>query len=53
MSIYTLLHYIKMWKSPLFMALFILAKLVVPAEVLALRPFVTTDADVVKPIRSK
>lgn len=31
------------------MALFVVAGLIVPAEVFALRPFVTTDADVVEP----
>ncbi|CAG1772255.1 hypothetical protein BAC3_02450 [uncultured bacterium] len=38
-----------MWKNPLLMVLFGLAEFIVPAEVFALRPFVTTDADVVEP----
>lgn len=38
-----------MWKSPVLLALFVLAELSIPAEVFALRPFVTTDADVVEP----
>ena len=37
-----------MWKCSLFIPLSVLAGFVVPAEVLALRPFVTTDADVVE-----
>lgn len=38
-----------MWKNPVLLLLFILAELSVPAEIFALRPFVTTDADVVEP----
>lgn len=38
-----------MRKSPVLLTLFVLAELSVPAEVFALRPFVTTDADVVEP----
>ena len=37
-----------MWKS-LLIALYVLEGLVVSSEVFALRPFVTTDADVVEP----
>ncbi|MBI2470905.1 MAG: hypothetical protein HYV59_06635 [Planctomycetes bacterium] len=37
-----------MWKCSLLIALCTLTRFVVPEEVLALRPFVTTDADVVE-----
>lgn len=38
-----------MWKSPALLALCVLAELSVMAKAFALRPFVTTDADVVEP----
>ena len=37
-----------MWKSSLIMTLYVLVELILPAQVFALRPFVTTDADVVE-----
>ncbi len=37
-----------MWKCSLLIALYVLTELIIPPKVFALRPFVTTDADVVE-----
>ena len=37
-----------MWKCSLLVALYVLTELIIPPKVFALRPFVTTDADIVE-----
>ena len=37
-----------MWKYSLLIALYVLTEFIVPQKLFALRPFVTTDADVVE-----